>query len=231
MNPRLAITKLRLRLNKLDSSDYDNIPLNIAVEAINKAALEWVRRQLHGGNQYREGDEESRMRVNDLQFLLTTRTLKGSNHRLYFESDKIPENFLFFKRISPRITKGECQLKDIESILVEEANVPHYLSDWSWKPSFEFEQCFHTMMGDKIRVYTNDDFSVNNIDLIYYRKPKKMDIEGYEHEDERLSTDVDLEFKDDVAELIITEAAAIIAGDIESPNQIQINTQRVENNN
>ena len=231
MNPRVAITELRLRLNKLDSLDFDDIPLNIAVKAINKAAIEWFRRQIHGGNQYREGDEKSRMRMDDLQSFLTKKTLKGSNHRLYFESEEIPDNYLYFKRIQPRVTKGECQLKIFHSTLVEEANVSEYLADDNWSPSFDWEQCFHTLIGNKVRVYTNDDFKVNNLDLIYYRRPIKMDIEGYEHEDESLSVNVDLEFKDDIAHIIIDLAASILAGDIESPNQTQIPAQRAENNN
>lgn len=231
MNPRTAIYKLQLRLNKLASSDYDNIPWNQAVEAINKAAIEWVRRQFHGTNNYKEGDEESRIRMDDLQFLLKERTFKGANHKLYFESDELPEDYLWYKKILPRATKGECSLKVIKSTLVEESNVPDYLEDWSWKPSFEWQQCFHTLLNNKLRIYTNGDFKINNVDLTYYRRPRKMDIEGYTHETGRVSSNIDLEFKDDIAELILDDAAAILAGDIENFNQSQVTKQRSENNN
>lgn len=231
MIPRTAIYKLILRLNKLASSDYDNISLPIAVEAINKAALDWVRRQIHGGNLYKESDEESRMRVDDLQFLLKPRTLEGENSKQFFESETFPNDYLYYKRIIAKTSKGECHNKKVKSTLVEEANVPDYLDDQYWKPSFEWQQSFHTLLGDRIRLYTAGEFEVNNIELVYYRRPIKMDIEGYTHEDDTESKNVDLEFKDDVAELIINEAASIIAGDIESINQQQINAQKVENNN
>ena len=63
-----AITiKLKQRINKLDSQDYDNIECWQVVEAFNKAQLEWCRRQLHGNNMYKEGDEMSKRRIDDLK--------------------------------------------------------------------------------------------------------------------------------------------------------------------
>lgn len=232
MTPRVAFRKLKLRLNKKDSSDYDNITLPNAVEAINKAALNWFRRQIHGANQQKEGDEESRIRVDDLQAFLKDTKLTGKNNHLFFETEELPADYLWYKRIYPSCYTKECHNgKSFKSFLVEEANVPDYLADESWKPSFKWEHSFHTLVGNKIRLYTNQDFSVKNIDLVYYRRPVPMDIKGYKHENGAESQDIDLEFKDDVAELILDDAAAIIAGDIESVNQIQINSQRSENNN
>jgi len=231
MTPQIAYLKLKYRLNKLDSQDYDNISLINAVEAINKAAIDWCRRQVHGMNAMREGDEESRMRMDDLQVLLKPKTLLGVNKKLFFESETLPSDYLWYKRILPNYSKGECKSKTFKSILVEEANVPDLLEDDDWKPSFDWKQSFHTLVNNKIRVYTNNDFFVNKIDLVYYRNPIKMDIIGYEHIDGTPSINVDLEFKDDVAEIIINEAAAIIAGDIESQNQLAINAKRVEDIN
>jgi hypothetical protein len=70
MDVNTTILKIKQRLNKLDSSDYDNIQCWQIREAINKAQLEWIRRQVHGVNLTKEGDEETRMRVDDLQPLL-----------------------------------------------------------------------------------------------------------------------------------------------------------------
>jgi len=45
------------------------------------------------------------------------------------------------------------------------------------------------------------------------------------------TVDVESEFKDDIIELHIDEAAKILSGDIESFNQQQTATQQVEGNN
>ena len=56
LNSTITI-KVKQRLNKLDSQDYDNITCWQIVESFNKAQVEWSRRQLHGVNVLKEGDE------------------------------------------------------------------------------------------------------------------------------------------------------------------------------
>ena len=229
MTPQLVLIKLRLRLNKSHSSDYDLIPDWKAVEAINKAAIDVCRRLINGSVKTQDGSEETTMRTDDLQFLLKPKELVGVNHKTFFEAN-LPEDYLWYKRFTPIVSKAKCKNKTIDSLFVEEANVGTLIKDWSMEPSFEWEQTFHTLLDNKLRVYTNGDFVVNKIDAVYYRYPKKMDINGYIHENGEPSVDVDLEFKEDMVNLIISEAAGTIAGDIESPNQKAINDAFTERN-
>jgi len=230
MTPQLVLIKTRLRLNKLHSSDYDNIPDWQVMEAVNKAQLEWFRRQVHGSNVRQEGDEESRVRVDDLQKFLVEKRVNGADKKGYFETDTLPTNYLWFKKVLPYASKDTCQGILLDSTLIEEANVPVYLFDWSLSPSFEWRQTFHTLLGNKLRVYTNDDFQVDYVQLTYYRAPKKVDVAGYTHEDATASKDSDLEFKDDIAELILDDAVSILAADTEYLTQMQAAKQRAEEN-
>lgn len=232
MDARLVQIKLDERLNKLASEDYDNIECWQKREAVRKATLEWTRRQLHGANAFREGDEETTMRVDDLQPLLTLHKFKMTDKGLYTESELLPENYGWFKSILVYADQGDCVdqlMTDLHHI--EEANVPSWLNDSLKSPSFEFRQCFYTLVGNRVRVYTNKEFKVSSVSLTYYRFPIGFDIEGCEHYDGTQGKQVDLEFKDDVAELIIDEAASILAGDIEHMNAYQITQQRKETNN
>ena len=70
MNNQLLQIKIKERLNKLDSDDYENITCWQIQEAFNKAQREWVRRQIDGINQKREGRESSSQSIADLQNLL-----------------------------------------------------------------------------------------------------------------------------------------------------------------
>lgn len=230
MTPQAALIELRLRLNKLHSSDYDNIPDWTAMKAINKAAVEWVRRQVQGINQSQAGDEETRMKMDDLQILLKPHKLTGINKDLYFESKVLPEDYLYYKGLMPIVTKGECQKVPLHTTLVEEANVSDYLNDWAMQPSFDWNQTFHTLIGNRIRVYTNSDFHVNEAILTYYRKPKRVDVAGYTREDGTSSTNSDLEFKEDIANIILDDAAAIIAGSTDNYNAQQVTKQRADQN-
>ena len=90
MTNDLLQIKLKQRLNKLSSNDYDNIECWQIIEAFNKAQLEWCRRQLHGNNLYKEGDEFSQRRIDDLQVLLEETNLVGSQDTNYFESNELP---------------------------------------------------------------------------------------------------------------------------------------------
>ena len=92
LNSTITI-KIKQRINKLDSQDYDNITCWQVVESFNKAQVEWVRRQLHGINQVREGDEQSTRRKDDLQKLLIQEPIPAVKRDAYYEGE-IPENYL-----------------------------------------------------------------------------------------------------------------------------------------
>lgn len=210
--------KMDLRLNKSANNEYDAIWSDVKEEVANKALLDWVRRQIRGKNQTQEGDEETTARVDDLQILLKSEILNVTKKDGFFETEKIPDDYLYYKRLTPTVKKGECPSLEIKSYFSEEANVD---DNTSIQPSFEFEETFHTMINNKFRVYFND-FNIEKVKLIYYRRPKKLNFNKL--------NDI-IEFKDDVCEMIIDEAVKIKASDIESLNQKNLAQERVETNN
>lgn len=210
--------KIDLRMNKAASGDYDNIWSYAKQEAWTKATNDVVRRLIHGKNQTQEGDEESLIRVDDLQVLLKVEALKTRNKGIFNQSDKLPTDYIFFKRLSPLVSKGRCESVYIRSHLREEANVDALTSF----PSFKFEETFHTLINNRIHIYHNNDFEVGKVELTYYRKPKEYDFK---------KLDTKIEFKDDVCELIVDEAVKILASDIESINQKTLAQERAEFNN
>ncbi len=230
MNVALVFIKVQERLNKLASSDYDNLQCWQIREAFNKAQIEWVRRQVIGKNDLQSGDEETKNTVDDLQILLKSVDINGRNTKLYFETQKIPADYLYYKRVRPVAEKGSCSGVRLKSTLREEANVDEYLGDWSMQPSFDFEETFHTFIGNKIRVYTNDDFNVESINLTYYRLPREIDFQGCDRVDGKSARNIDPEFKDDIVEILIDETVSILAGDIESPNQVMLAKQKAQLN-
>lgn len=233
MNNAALQLKIKLRLNKLASNDYDNIECWQIVEAFNKAQLEWVRRQLHGNNLFKEGDEGSKRRVDDLQILLTQKQLQGNNKKKYFESAVLPADYLQYKRVDAYAKSECCPERGITVYLAEEANADQLLRDIYRQPSFEWAETFCTMMSNKIRVYTDSKFSLSDCSLTYYRQPVRIQILGCvdPYTQQVTTVDVPCEFKDDIIEVLIDETVSIIAGDIESLNQFQRGTQQSERNN
>lgn len=227
--------KLQQRLNKLASNDYDNIELWQMSEAINKAQVEWSRRQLHGGNVYKEGDEYSKRRIDDMQVLLRELPLEGIETDTYFESTNFPvDTYLEFKKVTA-YAKDECcpDPRVMQVYLSEEANVNLILRDPLKNPNFDWAETFCTFLGNTLRIYKNKDFSIVTPVLTYYKRPTYIQFAGTAnpYTGEQSLLDVECDFKDDVVELILDDAAAIIAGDYENYNQMQREQQAAERSN
>ncbi len=234
MENSTLLIKIKQRLNKLDSNDYDNIECWQFIEAFNKAQIEWCRRNLHGGNMYKEGDELSKKRIDDLQPLLIELSLTGTVTETYFETNNFPvDEYLEYKRVTTQAKDDCCTPRSMTVYLAEEANVPLLLRDPLKNPSFEWGETFCTMLNNTIRIYKNENFDIVNPILTYYRKPTLIQIpDCVDPYTGQVSTvNVNCEFKDDLVEVILDDTAALIAGDIENMYQQQRGTQSAERNN
>jgi hypothetical protein len=226
------VIKIKQRLNKLDSQDYDNIECWQVVESFNKAQVEWVRRQLHGINIVKEGDEASTRRIDDLQALMVSENLTPNDEQYYYSAD-IPSDYLQWKRVDTFARQGCCDNRRMTIYLAEEANLNQLLRDDAKKPSFAWAETFATLKNNQVNVYTNGEFDIASMALTYYRQPVKIQIQGCVDPYTNTETlqNVECELKDDIIEVIIDEAASILAGDIESVNQFSRGTETAERNN
>jgi hypothetical protein len=154
---------------------------------------------------------------------------------LFYESALVlPNDYFEWKRISANADNGCCDKPHKMVIyLAEEANVDELLRDKHKQPNFKWAETFCTLKGNRIRIYTNNEFAITNTILSYYKQPRRIEINGCvdPYTQQVSTTDIECEFKDDIIELFIDEAAKILAGDIESFNQQQTASGQVEGNN
>ena len=229
----VILLKIKQRLNKLASNDYDNIQDWQIVEAFNKGQVDWSRRNLHGLNIVKEGDEQSTRRLDDLEVLLISTNLVLVDRQIYFEGPR-PLDYLQWKRVTAYGTNDCCpKPKRMIVYLAEQANLDQLLRDFNKKPNYEWGETFCTQKDNKIQIYTNDEFGIASAEITYYRQPVKIEIAGVTDPYTNIVPGVDVisEFKDDLVEVLIDEAAKILAGDIELFNQTQRQSQSVENTN
>lgn len=221
--------KIKERLNKLASLDFDNIECWQIQEAFNKAQLDWVRKQMYGLNIRREGVEQSSGLVDDLQILLQKVELKLSKKELYYQG-QIPKDYLYLSRLDVSAFTECCPPKMMTMFQTEETNIGVVLNDDLKGPSFEWAESVYTLSGNKVLIYTNNKFSIEEASLIYYRLPKEIKIEGCVDINTGTVNTVNqnCEFKDDIAEILVDLAAQYIAGDIESITQFQRQQQVVQ---
>jgi len=228
------LIKVKQRLNKLDSNDYDNIQDWQIVEAFDKGQVDWCRRNLHGLNIVKEGDEQSTRRIDDLQVLLTKTILNMNNKQTYYESINFPTDYLQWKRVSAEATSDCC--KEPQPLVIyptEVANVDILLRDKNKQPSFDWLETFSTLSNNALQIYTNGLFKPVNVTFHYYKQPRRIEILGVVNPYTGVppAAEVTSEFKDDLIEVFIDEAVKILAGDIESMNQFQRMSQSTEQTN
>lgn len=232
MKNTLLRIKFQQRLNKLATFDYDNIECWQIAEAFNKAQREWFRRQVHGLNTKKEGSEQSIALIDDLQKFIKVDELSGENKKFFFSTDAIPDDYSYFIKISATADHDDCKGRLMTVYLAEEANSDILIGDPFKGPSFDWGETYATMDTNRFKIYTNDKFHVETATLSYYRKPLDVTFDGCINPATGVvNTDQECEFKEDVVELIIDEAVAIIAGDIESFNQYQRAAQNAQKSN
>jgi hypothetical protein len=231
MNNNLLQIKIKQRLNKLASLDYDNFECWQVQEAFNKAQLEWVRRQLYSINVRKQGEEQSSGLIDDLQRLMKHELVTVANKDIYY-SGGLPTDYLHYVRTDVFAKKECCPERRMTVYEVEEANISVILSDKNKQPNFEWAETVSTRMSNKLKVYTNNEFEITQCHLTYYRKPIEVQFNGCVDASNGniFTADQDCEFNDDVAEILADNAAMILAGDIESVTQYQREQQNVQSN-
>ena len=242
MNNTTLQIKFKQRLNKLASNDYDNLECWQIVEAFNKAQVEWCRRQLHGNNMYKEGDEMSKRRIDDLQILLTDLGLTFTEEEDFIESTNFPVDYFEYKRVSTEAynkccpytidKRGDYHGRSMTVYLSEESNVDLIMRDPLKRPDFDWGETYCTIQGNRIRIYKRD-FDIIAPLLTYYRQPRNIQILDCVDPYTLVASpaEVESEFKDDIVELIIDEACSIIAGDINDVNTYMRGSANAEKNN
>jgi hypothetical protein len=225
--------KVKQRINKLASNDYDNIMPWQIIEAFNKAQVDWCRRNLQGTNMSKQGDESSKRRIDDLQILLKEEKLAMVKKELYYISPTLPSDYFEFKRVSSKATTDCCDPRIMTVYLTEEANIDLTLKDVNKKPSFPWGETVCTFAGNKLKIYTNGEFDITDAVLTYYKQPTKIQIKGISdpYTGQVSLVDVECEFKDDLTEVLIDECVKILAGDLEDMTANQIASNSVETNN
>lgn len=231
MNNALLQIKIKQRLNKLASLDYDNFECWQIQEAFNKAQIEWTRRQILGINSRKQGREQSSGLIDDLQRLMKEEVLYLEDKGRYW--DKVfPEDYLNYVRSEVFAKHDCCPERKMTIYEVEEANISIILNSDNRKPSFEWGETVSTRIDNTIRIYTNDEFEITKCSLVYFRKPREVQFNGCININTGFPyfEDQTCEFNDDVAEIICDNAAMILAGDIESLTQYQREQQSVQTN-
>jgi len=230
------LVKLKLRVNKLDSKDYDNLENWKLLEAFNRASLLWVRQNLHGGNIYKEGNEQSLRRIDDLNLLIKEKEILYSKKDNYIITAPYPNDYLEYKRIDLYVDSDCCENEKIVVYLTKSADKNIIERSETHKASFLWRETFAISENKRFKIaipQDEDNININKVVLIYFRKPVTVKKAGeFDMETGAVAvSDVDPEFNDDVVEVLIDYTASLIGADIIDPDIMQLRTQTSQNTN
>lgn len=214
--------KVKERVNKLDSQDYDNFETWQVLEAFNKAQLQYARAQVAGLNPKGQVDESTKQLIDDLECLLTTAPLTLTSTPIYDEA-ALPQRYLGFKRVDAQAHTTCCGNRPLQLYSCEQANVTTWLRDEHKQPSFDWAETFYALGGGRVQLYHNGQFTMENASLLFYQEPRVVTIDGVLDLTTGLlaTADVSCVFPEAVCELLVDKCVGILAGDTENSTQYQ----------
>lgn len=232
MTSREIIVKVKKRVNKDDTNDFDNLSLFSIIEAYNKAQLNVVNYLSGLNNIYKSGIESTTKRIDNLSTLLNPTPLeltltKADN---YYISQSFPTNYMRYVSSYSTGKNNKCSSKRILHFPYEEGNIELINRNSNQNASFEWGEAPITIADNKLKIHSNNQFEITKAYLTYLKYPANVDIQGYIKQDGTPSTTIDPELPDDVVEMCIDEAVRILQGDIQNPLGIQVAMQNIQRN-
>jgi hypothetical protein len=212
-----AILSLREIVNRSNTNDNISLDNIRAINLLNQAQLKYLKERIEN-----KSDENIRR----VQVFLKSSDLKSPKKRGDRVSFTLPSDYFEFSNVVPTGEKDKCKSK----LLAWEAkseNINLLLEDENSKPSFYWGECFFTISNNTILFYT-DGFDIPNIEMIYYRKPKKIDIEGYINIDGSQSKTSNPEWDDYSANRIIEIAAKDFNLNVDNLQRFQADNMRIK---
>lgn len=206
------------RMNKNSSNANDNIEKYSFVGAFNASQLLWVENRI-------KLDETNSVRIDEIERLLLTYSKKPTliEGKNYYELS-LPDDYFHYKR---SVSYIPCL---IYNWLKKEGDINRLLQDEFWKPSVEWGETLCTLVGNKLRVYV-DDFTISNIDLIYYRYPININMAtGFVDVNGNITTNINPEFQGSSLIEILNETCNLLASDINDQSRYQTSAQRIQKN-
>lgn len=202
----IPVSELLMEIdNKLNSnSNLTNqfIPNETKIDALNNAQNKLVIKKLGLNNDYQLGLDAFKKRYEDLQILIVPYeqlpvTFLADQFNSY-TSDILTLKKDFFVPIDIYVlaTKGDCKNRILNIInIVRHGDLQMKLNSPHFTPNFRYQESLATISGNNIYTYSdkNNTFTIDNLFITYLRYPVKIDIVGYTHLDETISTNVNCE--------------------------------------
>lgn len=211
--------KIDQKLNKLSSNEHQEIPLEDKILILNEAQIKLIKQKFVGIGNSMLGMDSFLKRYEDLENLVVDYTPLQLNKKdlvkgeWWCDVSSLTPKYMFYVNSYIIADKGECKDRIIwiNQDLSKHGDIQILLNNEHYKPSFEYQETFHTLSEGKLTVYTNDEFTPKKLYLMYLRYPVEIDKEGYEKFDGSDSVTTDCELKDYLEDELLDIATQLLA--------------------
>ena len=137
----------------------------------------------------------------------------------------LPELYFDLADVYAIASSDCCEKQKIDLYEIKAENISLELQDESSKPSFDYRESLYQIASDKVVVYKND-FTIDNINLSYYRYPVEIELQDVEDPESGFKAGIEFLLDDKAIDRIISMCAASF--DLNNDNQkFQADKQRV----
>jgi hypothetical protein len=213
-----------LMINKNDTNEGVSIPVGNFVLLFNSEVLRWEGEELK--------KDEDNIDINMIQLFwvpdadLGTPTTTSKEFIEY----AVPKDYFQIYGTYSYASKGECKQVKISNYEKKPGNIIPILQDGAAGPDFELREAPFIVGSDKIRIYKEDDYTIEKSLVNYYRVPKPIDMQGYTHFDGTPSEDVNPEMDDQSCVEILEKLAVEIARQTADAERFQLDKDRTITN-
>ena len=229
--------EVKLKLNKVDSQDYENLIVPEIDWYLNEAQDIFIKQRYGISNNKRSGFEASQKRIDDLREIVVKGQIipfSTSSADLNAFEACLPANYMFYVRSRLDIEKEGCGEKTaVSAVQIQHDDLNEVLNDPFYSPSFEWEEVPIVFMDSSLELcnngsvlgYSDGSFTLNNLRLDYLRHPLRiswangMGTGGYIYPNGVTAVGLqNCELAEHTHHEIVDLAVMIASGDLDHPN-------------
>lgn len=165
----------KVKLNKLDSSQYRNMIIPEIDRKLNEAAFIFIKSIAQPRYAKEVGLEMNQRTIDDLRTIIidslplpATLIPNTTDYLVSLPIEPDPNPYLFYVESVVKAYKEDCGEVTCDTI-VRKHNDKHKTSPFD-ESSFEWREVNIHFINNNIRIFTNGNFSVNSLELDYVRK-------------------------------------------------------------
>lgn len=143
-----------------------------------------------------------------------------------YDDFKIPDDYFDLANLHIHANNASCKKIEMKAVEIKVEDVEEKYQDEFQKPSLSWRETFYHTADNKVLVYKKD-FDIQEAFLSYYRYPKKVDIQGYIHQDGTASQNVNPELDEKAVGRIIIAMAKEFSAINQDVQGYQIDNSRL----